>query len=122
MIDEFRPDPIHSHNLPDALTVLALEVSDGAVPVVHDVHDLQSLRQTPHETGFREPDDPLRLEKLAVEGSAALLAVSEEMMAEIRARHRLPTHAQVFTDYALRCDLPTTRGTRLRSSAARPCR
>jgi glycosyltransferase involved in cell wall biosynthesis len=105
-IDEFRPNLVHSHNLPDALTVLALEVSDGAVPVLHDAHDLQSLRRTPHETGFAEPGEPLALEKRAVEGSAALLAVSNEMMGEIRARHCPPRHSQVFANYALRRDLP----------------
>jgi glycosyltransferase involved in cell wall biosynthesis len=106
VFDEFRPDLVHSHNLPDALTVLALEVSDGGVPVLHDAHDLQSLRRTPHETGFPEPCEPLALEKRAVEGSAALLAVSEEMMGEIRARHRPPRQAHVFANYALRRHLP----------------
>lgn len=106
VFDEFRPDLVHSHNLPDALTVLALEVSDGGVPILHDAHDLQSLRRTPHETGFPEPVEPLGLEKRAVEGSAALLAVSEEMMGEIRARHRPPQQSHVFPNYALRRDLP----------------
>ena len=106
VIDDFRPDLVHSHNLPDVLTVLALEASDGGVPVLHDAHDLQSLRRTPHETGFPKPAEPLALEKRAVEGSAALLAVSEEMMGEIRARHRPPQHSHVFANYALRRDLP----------------
>src|SRR5918999_911908 len=41
--EEFRPDLIHSHNLPDSLTVIALDLFAGRVPVVHDIHDLQSL-------------------------------------------------------------------------------
>ena len=106
VFDEFRPDLVHSHNLPDTLTVLAQEVSDGGVPILHDAHDLQSLRRTPHETGFPEPVEPLALEKRAVEGSAALLAVSEEMMGEIRARHHPPPNSHVFANYALRRDLP----------------
>jgi glycosyltransferase involved in cell wall biosynthesis len=106
-IAEFRPDVIHSHNLPDSLTVLALEVA-GRVPVVHDVHDLQSLRRTPYEDGFPEPDDPLGLERRAVEGCAALVTVSDELLAEIGARHRLPARTLVFPNYALRCDLPAT--------------
>jgi glycosyltransferase involved in cell wall biosynthesis len=104
-IAEFRPDVIHSHNLPDSLTVLALELS-GRVPVVHDVHDLQSLRRTPYEDGFPEPDDPLGLERRAVEGCAALVTVSEELLAEIGARHRLPERTLVLPNYALRRDLP----------------
>ena len=58
---EFRPDLIHSHNLPDSLTVIALELFAGRIPVVHDVHDLQSLRRTPYENGFPEPREPLAL-------------------------------------------------------------
>src|SRR5688572_8617673 len=77
-IAEFSPDLVHSHNLPDALTVLALEVTRGRIPVIHDVHDLQSLRRTAYEDGFPEPADPLALEKRAVEGCAALVTVSQE--------------------------------------------
>lgn len=120
VIDLFRPDLIHSHNLPDHLTVLALEVADGSVPVVHDTHDLQSLRQTPHETGFPDPRDPLGLEKLAVEESAGLLAVSEEMMGEICARHRPPVHSRVFANYALGRDLPTHVPARARPANGAP--
>jgi glycosyltransferase involved in cell wall biosynthesis len=107
-VADFRPDVIHSHNLPDSLTVLALELAGGRVPVVHDVHDLQSLRRTPYEDGFPEPDDPLGLERRAIEGCAALVTVSDELLGEIGARHRLPGRTLVFPNYALRCDLPVT--------------
>jgi glycosyltransferase involved in cell wall biosynthesis len=106
ILGAFRPDVIHSHNLPDALTVAALEAVDGKIPVVHDVHDLQSLRRTPYEDGFPEPDHPLALEKEAVEGSAGLVAVSDELLEEIRARHALPAQTLVFPNFALRRDLP----------------
>jgi glycosyltransferase involved in cell wall biosynthesis len=106
IVAEFSPDLIHSHNLPDALTVLALEVAGERVPVVHDVHDLQSLRRTPYENGFPEPDDPLALEKQAIEGSAGLVTVSEELLGEIAARHSVPAHTLAFANYALRRDLP----------------
>jgi glycosyltransferase involved in cell wall biosynthesis len=105
-LGEFRPDLIHSHNLPDSLTVLALELTDGSIPVVHDVHDLQSLRRTPYEDGFSEPSNAIALEKGAVEESAALVTVSEELLAEIGARHRLPARVLTFPNYALRRDLP----------------
>ena len=104
-IEAFRPTLIHSHNLPDALTVLALEVADGRVPVIHDAHDMQSLRHTPYEDGFDDPDDPAALEKAAVEGCAALVAVSSEMLDEIAARHRLPERTLLFANYALARDL-----------------
>jgi glycosyltransferase involved in cell wall biosynthesis len=103
---EFRPDLIHSHNLPDSLTVLALEAADGAIPVVHDVHDLQSLRRTPYEDGFPEPDDPLALERRAVQDCSALVTVSEELLNEIQSRHRLPARTLVFPNFALRRDVP----------------
>jgi glycosyltransferase involved in cell wall biosynthesis len=103
---EFRPDLIHSHNLPDALTVLALEVTDGSIPVVHDVHDFQSLRRTPYEDGFSEPPEAIAFEKRAVEESAALVTVSEELVTEIGVRHRLPARVLTFPNYALRRDLP----------------
>ncbi len=105
VIHEFAPDLIHSHNLPDTLTVAALEVG-GHVPVVHDVHDLRSLRQTPYEAGFPEPADPLGLEKRAVEGSAAVVAVSDEMLDAIHDRHRVTGPTLTFANYAVGRDLP----------------
>ena len=105
-VEEFRPDLIHSHNLPDSLTAIALELFAGRVPVVHDVHDLQSLRRTPYENGFPEPRELLALEQLAVEHCSALVTVSEELLEEIRARYRPAKPRLVFPNYALRRDLP----------------
>ena len=104
-VAEFRPDLIHSHNLPDVLTVLALDVADGRVPVIHDAHDLQSLRATPYEDGFDDPEDADGLEREAVAGCAALIAVSEEMRDEIAARHALPERTLLFANYALARDI-----------------
>ncbi len=109
-VAEFRPTLVHSHNLPDSLTVLALEVLDGRVPVIHDVHDLQSLRQTPYEDGFDDPDDPADLESAAIEGCAALVAVSREMLDEIDARHSTPGRRLLFANYALERDLAPADG------------
>ncbi|MDP9387557.1 MAG: glycosyltransferase [Actinomycetota bacterium] len=106
VLDEFAPDVVHSHNLPDELTVVALDVADGCVPVVHDVHDLQSLRHTAYEDGFAEPADTAALERRAVEDSAALVTVSEEMRRQVRARHRVPARGCDFPNYALARDLP----------------
>ncbi|MGH3082725.1 MAG: glycosyltransferase [Gaiellaceae bacterium] len=105
--EEFRPDLIHSHNLPDSLTVIALELFAGRVPVVHDVHDLQSLRRTPYEDGFPEPDEPLTLEQRAIEECSALVAVSEELLEEIHARYHVTAPTLAFANYALRRDLPS---------------
>lgn len=121
VIDDFQPDVIHSHNLPDGLTVAALAVAEGRVPVIHDSHDMQSLRQTPYEDGFPEPAHPLVLEQQAVEGSAGLVTVSDEMLDEIRARYAVPAHSLVFANYAPERDLPTVLppAARPRSGAVR---
>ena len=113
-VEEFRPDLIHSHNLPDLLTVLALEEVGGDVPVVHDVHDMQSLRRTPYEDGFDDPEDPLALEAAAVEGCDGLIAVSAEMLEELRARHDLRAPVLLFANYALERDLAPGAGARER--------
>lgn len=109
VVEEFRPDLIHSHNLPDTLTVVALDVVGGDVPVIHDAHDLRSLRRTPYEDGFDDPEDPADLESAAVEGCTALVVVSGEMLDAIEARHRTPSSVLVFANYALERDLAQTR-------------
>jgi glycosyltransferase involved in cell wall biosynthesis len=104
--EEFRPDLIHSHNLPDFMTAIALDLFAGRVPVVHDVHDLQSLRRTPYEHGYPEPLQALALEQLAIEECSALVTVSDELLEEISARYDLRAPALAFPNYALRRDLP----------------
>ena len=106
VITEWQPDLVHSHNLPDLLTVLALEITDGRVPVIHDVHDMHSLRHTPYEDGFPDPGQPEPLEKAATEGCAALITVSDELLAELADRYELPERTRVFPNYALARDLP----------------
>lgn len=106
IVEAFAPDVIHSHNLPDELTVLALDCV--RVPVIHDVHDMQSLRRTPYEDGFPEPADPLALERRAAQESAALVTISSELVAELAARYRLPRRVLAYANYALARDLPAT--------------
>jgi glycosyltransferase involved in cell wall biosynthesis len=107
IVEDFEPDVIHSHNLPDELTVLALDLVD--VPVIHDVHDMQSLRRTPYEDGFPEPADPLELERRAAEECAALVTISPELVAELAARYRLPQRVVAYANYALGRELPAVR-------------
>ncbi|HKH16136.1 MAG TPA: glycosyltransferase [Solirubrobacteraceae bacterium] len=106
ILEEFAPDVIHSHNLPDELTALALDETAGRIPVIHDVHDMQSLRRTPYEDGFPEPADPLALERRAAEESDAVVTVSPELAEALAARYRLPRRVVVYANYALACDLP----------------
>jgi glycosyltransferase involved in cell wall biosynthesis len=116
IVEEFEPDVIHSHNLPDELTVLALDSVD--VPVIHDVHDMQSLRRTPYEDGFPEPADPIALERRAAEECAALVTISPELVAELAARYRLPQRVVAYANYALARDLPATLPEPLAADAA----
>ena len=106
VVDAFAPDVIHSHNLPDTLTVEALGLGPGRPPVVHDVHDMQSLRHTPYEDGFDDPEHPRELERIAVEGADALVVVSDEMLGEILAAYRPVGRHLVFPNLALARDLP----------------
>lgn len=106
VVAEYEPDVVHSHNLPDVLTVRANELVAGRIPVVHDVHDLQSLRRTVYEDGFPEPAEPLELERRALEESTAVVTVSEELMDVLRRRYRLPGRSLVFPNYALSSELP----------------
>ena len=106
VVERSRPDVIHSHNLPDVLTVAALDVVAGRVPVIHDVHDFQSLRATPYEDGFPDPPDPIASERRAVEDSDALITVSEVLLEEISDRYAVPARHLVVPNYALARDLP----------------
>lgn len=105
-IEAFAPDLIHNHNLPDVLTVACQRIAGGRVPIVHDVHDFQSLRKTPYEDGFPDPPDPIAAERAAIEGSDALVTVSDRLLAEIEARYRVPPLRAVLPNYALARDLP----------------
>ena len=76
------------------------------MPVIHDVHDMHSLRSTPYEDGFPDPGDADELERAAVEGCAALITVSDVLLGELAARYQLPAHTRVHPNYALARDLP----------------
>ena len=95
LLAEFSPDLIHSHS--DELTVLAIDLAGGRIPVLHDVHDLWSL--SGHEG--------LDLERRAIEESAALVTVSPELLEEISLRYVRPQLTCIFPNYALERDLPT---------------
>lgn len=106
VIDDFRPDVIHSHNLPDALTVVAQDIVGGRIPVIHDVHDFGSLRKTPYEDGFPDLIDPEWAERRAVEDSDGLVTVGPELLDEISSRYRVPDEVVVIPNLVMRGDLP----------------
>lgn len=110
VVAEFRPDLIHSHNLPDTLTVAALDLGTDLgpnwPPVIHDVHDMASLRHTPYEDGFDDPEDPLALERRALAGADALVLVSNEMLDALPPEQPLPARRLIFPNLASADDLP----------------
>ena len=79
-----HPDVIHSRNLPDELTVLALDSVD--VPGT----PRRARHETPAPDALRgrhpEPDDPPELERRAAEESAALVTHPPKLVAELAAR------------------------------------
>lgn len=105
VIADERPDLIHSHNLPDELSALALRVAPS-VPLVHDAHDLHCLRHTPYEDGLGSSPMPDAMERRAIEGCAGLVVVSEEMLDALAARYRLPEHVCTYANYALADEMP----------------
>lgn len=105
-VADFAPDLLHSHNLPDVLTVAAHRVTGGTVPIIHDVHDFQALRKTPYEDGFPDPPDPLAVERAAIQDSDALITVSDRLLSEIEARYDVPRLRVVLPNLALDRDLP----------------
>lgn len=119
-IDAFRPDVIHSHNLPDSLTVLAQDLVGGVVPIVHDVHDMQTLRNTPYEDGFPDPPNPPEMERLAVQRSDAVVTVSDEVLVQLEARHGRLDRSLVLPNAPLAADLPARLPSAERGPGARP--
>lgn len=106
-IARFQPDVIHSHNLPDSLTVAARDIVGDRVPIVHDVHDMQSLRSTPYEDGFPDPHDPAEMERRAITESDAVVTVSDEVLHQIAARYGTPARTMILPNAPLARDIPT---------------
>ncbi len=76
LLDAESIELVHSHNAPDFLTVAAVEASQGKTPIIHDIHDLLSMRSTPF--GGLDPGDPhvLETERRAVCESDGLIYVT----------------------------------------------
>jgi 2-polyprenyl-3-methyl-5-hydroxy-6-metoxy-1,4-benzoquinol methylase/glycosyltransferase involved in cell wall biosynthesis len=90
-------DIIHCHNEPDILTVAALA---GDAPVVHDTHDLISLRANgdPNLSYF---------EGVANRGSAGRVYTTPYQLEEAKRLYGVNGHVLVFYNYASESDLPT---------------
>ncbi len=96
-------DIIHSHNAPDILTNLCIDLFGGKIPIVHDIHDLMSVRKTAFEDGLSGADDAVNWreeERRAIERSDAVIAVSDAIFDIVnREGYRLPEITHVFENY-----------------------
>lgn len=90
-IADFAPDVIHSYGPPGALTVTAIELSAGRIPVIHDL-----------DASARD----LGPEQRAVEESDALVVASQGMLEDVGSRHTPPPVTCVFPNYPLAHELP----------------
>jgi len=110
---QVEPDLIHCHNAPDSLTVSSLRLFKDVIPIIHDIHDLLSLRKTPYDDGLERERMSLDLirseEKTAMEGSDGLIAVSEAIL-EIAARNYSLDQKEslVFPNYVVTDMIPST--------------
>lgn len=99
-------DLVHCHNEPDMLTVAALA---GDAPVIHDTHDLISLR---------EEDNPNTrfFEGIANRGAHGRIYTTPYQMEEAAALYDVAGPSLVFYNYASASDLPQTFHPKLSAS------
>ena len=103
---------IHSHNAPDTLTNLCIDLFSGEIPIVHDIHDLMSVRKTAYEDGIKRTDNDSNWreeERSAIERSDAVITVSEAIFNIARQQgYRLPEIAHVYENYIPKRFIPKT--------------
>ena len=119
-----RPDIIHCHNGPDTLTVAAIQALGGSVPIIHDIHDLLSLRTTIYDDGLDrgelDRDRTLEEERLAIEESDGLIAVSPAILEIVRDRYQLNADRQlVFPNLVVGEMVPVSLGRKLSDADGR---
>ncbi len=102
-------DLVHSHNAPDFLTVSAIEASRGRIPIIHDIHDLISIRNTPY--GSLDPRDSyiLEIERRAVTKCDGLIYVTSGVKEACESAYPLGQKPRiVFPNYVPRRLMPST--------------
>lgn len=108
IINEYKPQIIHSHNAPDDLTLTAIDVAEE-VPVIHDVHEVLSI----HNSGFFADDDEEKLEryreeeKRACEESDGRIYATDGIRRHIQQQYNVNTQNDiVFYNYASESVMP----------------
>jgi len=117
---------IHSHNAPDTLTNLCIDLFRGEIPIVHDIHDLMSARKTAYEDGLNRTGNGANWreeEQQAIERSDAVITVSDTIFDIVRWQgYRLPEIAHVYANYIPKRFIPKTLPQIDRNSTDRPIR
>lgn len=114
-VRDYDIDLIHSHNAPDFLTESAIK-SAGSVPIIHDNHDVLSLRKTRYGIASVEPDDvgTLETERFVNEQSDGRIYVSEGLNRYVQQKYKVdPSRDLVFPNYLSRLYIPTRLRTKL---------
>ena len=126
LVDRNDIDLIHSHNAPDTLTNLCIDLFGGKIPIVHDIHDLMSARITAYEDGLNNMINAVNWreeERRAIERSDAIITVSDVIFdLAMRKGYRLPEITHVYENYIPERFIPKTLPKIKQSLADRPIR
>lgn len=125
IISDYDIDLIHSHNAPDTLTNLCIDLFGDQIPIIHDIHDLLTLRETAYENGFKNerlPEQWRKQECLAIERSDAVLTVSDEIVNIARRQYNIPSLTYVFPNYVPSRLIPTYVSQAKEIPSSRPLR
>ena len=107
-VEKYDVEIIHSHNAPDFLTASAIKAVDN-LPVIHDNHDVLSLRKTKYGKNSLEPDgiEVLETEKFANEKSDGRIYVTEGLRDYVQRKYRVnPKRDLVFCNYVPESMIP----------------
>jgi glycosyltransferase involved in cell wall biosynthesis len=126
LVDSHDINLIHSHNAPDTLTNLCIDLFGGKIPIVNDIHDLMSARNTAYEDGLNRVINVLnwrKEERRAIEHSDAIITVSDAIFNLARRKgYRLPKIANVYENYIPERFIPKTLPKVDQNFANRPIR
>ncbi len=126
LVDTHDISLIHSHNAPDTLTNLCIDLFGGKIPIVHDIHDLMSARNTAYEDGLNKKINVVnwrKEERRAIERSDAVIAVSDVILHLARRKgYRLPKIARVYENFIPERFIPKTLPQIKHNFANRPIR
>lgn len=102
-------DIVHSHNAPDFLTLSAIEASRRKIPIIHDIHDLISIRSTSY--GSLDPKDyhVLETERRAITECNGLIFVTSSIKNICESAYSIDQKPTlIFPNYIPRRLIPST--------------